>query len=49
MIITKEKAEEMSRNFLNGLTIEGVLRLAEDGCELEINDGRVRAINVPEK
>ncbi len=49
MIITREKAEEMSRNFLNGLTIEGVLRLAEDGCELEINDGMVRAINVPKK
>lgn len=49
MMINGKRAEELSRNFLDNLTIEGVLRLAEDGCELEINDGRIIAINVPKK
>ena len=49
MMITKEKAKEMARNFLDNMIIEDILRLAEYGCEMEINDGRVRAINVPKK
>lgn len=49
MMINGKRAGELSRNFLDNSTIEGVLRLAEDGCEFEINDGRIKAINVPEK
>lgn len=49
MMINGKRAEELSRNFLDNMTIEGILRLAEDGCEFEINDGRVRAINTPRK
>lgn len=49
MMINGKRAEELSRYFLDNLTIEGALRLAEDGYEVEINDGRIRAIHVPEK